>query len=359
MREFKVDDSNKSVWRLICKRYTQGYRWLLRGIAKPDGLWEITKFHPKHTCDMGQSRADHFNLDINMIAHVLLKHIEETPRMPIKTCISMVHSKNGKIISKRKGFLRRRRAFEMIFETWESSFQGVAPGIWRLYNMLILGNRVVRLAAFRGQKFSTSSFGHSNQVLMVLLSAFNVIWIDGTYVYGRYDIKLLIAVGMDANGSIIPLAFSIAANECSETWGMFLTHLQTHVIKGRQGICVLSDRHKDILHNMRTMKGWQPLHAYHRYCLRNLKANLQTKFGNGTVNKLMWGLRCRSTKKMGQKWSAKEVSEEAYVWLMKLEVEKWTLYAWRKERWGMLTHERLESFNGLLKSTRGLPSPQW
>ena len=80
MREFKVNDSNRSVWRLICKRHTQGCRWLLRGIVKPDGLWEITKFHPKHTCDMGQSRADHFNLDINMIAHVLLKHIEETPR---------------------------------------------------------------------------------------------------------------------------------------------------------------------------------------------------------------------------------------------------------------------------------------
>ena len=94
---------------------------------------------------------------------------------------------------------------------------------------------------------------------------------------------------MDANGSIFPLAFAIAANESNETWGMFLTHLQTHVIKGRQGICVLSDRHKGILHNMRTLEGWQPPHAYHRYCLRHLKANLQTKFGNDTVNKLMWG----------------------------------------------------------------------
>ncbi|XP_059292428.1 uncharacterized protein LOC132045868 [Lycium ferocissimum] len=231
MREFKVDDSNKSIWRLVCKRKTQGCRWLLRGIVKPDGLWEITKFHPKHTCDMGQSRADHFNLDINMIAHVLLKHIEETPRMPIKTCISMVHSKYGKIISKRKGFLGHRHAFEMIFGTWESSFRAL-PG-----------------------------------------------WDD---VYGRYDIKLLIVVDMDANGSIFPLAFVITANESNETWGMFLTHLKTHVIKGRQGICVLSDSHKGILHNMRTLEGWQPPHVYHRYCLRHLKANLQKKFGNDT-----------------------------------------------------------------------------
>ena len=82
-----------------------------------------------------------------------------------------------------------------------------------------------------------------------------MISIDGTHVYGRYDIKLLIAVGMDANGSIFPLAFAIAANESNKTWGMFLTHLKTHVIKSRRGICVLSDRHKGILHNMHTLEG--------------------------------------------------------------------------------------------------------
>ncbi|XP_059285609.1 uncharacterized protein LOC132039080 [Lycium ferocissimum] len=151
-----------------------------------------------------------------MIAHVLLKHIEETPRMPIKTCISMVHSKYGKIISKRKGFLGRRRAFEMIFGTWESSFQALPwymatlkhdnPDTvvqWRL-----LEGRIFNFV-FWAFKPSIDGFAHCR----------NVISIDGTHVYGRYDIKLLIAVGMDANGSIFPLAFAIAANESNETWG--------------------------------------------------------------------------------------------------------------------------------------------
>ncbi|XP_059294526.1 uncharacterized protein LOC132047507 [Lycium ferocissimum] len=222
MREFKVNDSNKSVWRLICKPHTQGCRWLLWGIAKPDGLWEITKFHPKHTYDMGQSRADHFNLNINMIAHVLLKHIEETPRMPIKTCISMIHSKYGKIISKRKGFLGRGHVFETIFGTWESSFQAL-PGYMAalkhanpgtVVQWWLLEGRIFDFV-FWAFKLSIDRFAHCQ----------NVISIDGMHVYGRYDIKLLIAVGMDANGSIFPLAFAIAANESNETWGMFLTHL--------------------------------------------------------------------------------------------------------------------------------------
>ncbi|XP_059295349.1 uncharacterized protein LOC132048666 [Lycium ferocissimum] len=197
MREFKVDDSNRSVWRLICRRHTQGYRWLLRGIAKPDGLWEITKFHPKHTCDMEQSRADHCNLDINMIAHVLLKHIEET-----QGCLSKL--------------VLAWSTQNMALSGYMATLQHANPSTvvqWRL-----LEGRIFYFV-FWAFKSVIDGFAHCK----------NVISIDGTHVYGRYDIKLLIAVGMDANGSIFPLAFAIAANESNETWGMFLTHLQTHL----------------------------------------------------------------------------------------------------------------------------------
>ena len=80
MREFKVDRSNTKIWRLVCRRRYQGCEWLLRGIVKPDGMWAITKFRERHTCDMEENRADHYNLDTNMIAQVLLKDIAETPR---------------------------------------------------------------------------------------------------------------------------------------------------------------------------------------------------------------------------------------------------------------------------------------
>ncbi|XP_070044888.1 uncharacterized protein [Nicotiana tomentosiformis] len=58
-----------------------------------------------------------------------------------------------------------------------------------------------------------------------------VISIDGTHVYGKYDIKLLIAVEVDTNGQIFPLAFAICANESQETWTLFLNHLKEHVVK--------------------------------------------------------------------------------------------------------------------------------
>ncbi|XP_075103541.1 uncharacterized protein LOC142178110 [Nicotiana tabacum] len=58
-----------------------------------------------------------------------------------------------------------------------------------------------------------------------------VIFIDETYVYRNYDIKILIAVEIDANGSTFPLAFAICANESQQTWTWFLNHLKQHVVR--------------------------------------------------------------------------------------------------------------------------------
>ncbi|XP_060200549.1 uncharacterized protein LOC132628802 [Lycium barbarum] len=144
-----------------------------------------------------------------------------------------------------------------------------------------------------------------------------VISIDDTHVYGVYDIKLLIAVGMDVNVSIFPLVFAIAANKSNETWGMFLTHLRSYIIKDHMGICVLSDRHHDIF----------------------------TQWLQWSINKKM---ACKDGDDQGSE-------SKAYTWLKKIKVEKWTLYADEGWRWGTLTTNSSESFNDLLKSARGLP----
>lgn len=45
-----------------------------------------------------------------------------------------------------------------------------------------------------------------------------VILINETHVYDKYDLKLLIAFGVNANCQIFPLAFAIAANESTKIW---------------------------------------------------------------------------------------------------------------------------------------------
>ncbi|XP_070013900.1 uncharacterized protein [Nicotiana sylvestris] len=156
-----------------------------------------------------------------------------------------------------------------------------------------------------------------------------LISIDDTHVYGKYDIKLLIVVAVDANGQIFPLAFAICANESQET---------------------------GILSSVENLPAWQEPYAYHRYCVRHFKANFQKAYPNKDLHDLMW---MEATDHQQHKFRMhmeyiRQEDEAAYRWLMRHDPEKWTLHADGGRRWGTLTTNVSESFNGLLKSIRGL-----
>ncbi|XP_070009520.1 uncharacterized protein [Nicotiana sylvestris] len=174
---------------------------------------------------MDTFNGNHFNLDIDLIFLVLIPHIEATIRYKIKECITAVHQEHGHTITKRKAYLGRKRAFEIVY--------------------------------------AVDGFSHCRPLISI----------DDTHVYGKYDIKLLIAVTVDANGQIFPLAFAICANESQETWTLFLNHLKEHVVKQRSGVCLISDRHGGILSSVENLPTWQELYAYHRYCVRHFKVN--------------------------------------------------------------------------------------
>ncbi|XP_070004383.1 uncharacterized protein [Nicotiana sylvestris] len=113
----------------------------------------------------------------------------------------------------------------------------------------------------------------------------------------------------DANGGIFPLAFAIYANESQETWTLFLNHLKEHIVKQRSSICLISDRHGD-----------------HQECKFRRRMEL-----------------------------IRQEDPEAYHWLMRHELEKWTWHKDSGRRCEILTINMSESFKGLLKCVCGLP----
>ena len=75
-----------------------------------------------------------------------------------------------------------------------------------------------------------------------------VISIDGTHLYGKYQGKLLVATATDANNKVFPLAFATVDCELRSSWRWFLQCLRDtigHVIPN-EGICIISDRHLGI-----------------------------------------------------------------------------------------------------------------
>jgi hypothetical protein len=75
--------------------------------------------------------------------------------------------------------------------------------------------------------------------------------IDDTLLTGKYEGTLLIVLGIDAYCQLVPFVFAIVEKENGGSWGWFL-HLVRRVFVGPgREICVISDRHTEILNAIR------------------------------------------------------------------------------------------------------------
>ena len=116
-----------------------------------------------------------------------------------------------------------------------------------------------------------------------------MISINGMYLYEKFKSKILIAIGVDAENEIYPLAYAIVDEEMTANWSWFFFQLRTYIVKDRNGIYLISDRHPDILNAITDESiGWSPPRAYHQYCLRHICSNFNTHFKNMQLKKAVW-----------------------------------------------------------------------
>ena len=111
-----------------------------------------------------------------------------------------------------------------------------------------------------------------------------VLYVDGTFLYGKYKSVLLTAEAVDGNNAILHVAFALVEKENKDNWEYFMSMLQSSICNGRDDICVISDRHISIKHAMK-QPTWRA-HP-HRYCLRHVVSNYNTKFKNAQMKNII------------------------------------------------------------------------
>ncbi|XP_070057016.1 uncharacterized protein [Nicotiana tomentosiformis] len=147
--------------------------------------------------------GNHFNLDVDLIYLVLILHIEASIRYKIKECITSIHQEYDYTITKRKAFLGRKHAFEIIYGNWDKSFAALPKYMdalqhfnprtvveWKIERSLGIPAYIFKYV-FWAFKPAIDGFLHCRPVISI----------HDTHVYGKYDNKLLIAVAVDANGN--------------------------------------------------------------------------------------------------------------------------------------------------------------
>ncbi|KAI0520548.1 hypothetical protein KFK09_008024 [Dendrobium nobile] len=284
--------------------------------------------------------------------------IKQQLDMKPKEVIARIESKFEMKISYMKAWDARRKAIESIFGSYEESYRSLIRFMEAI--RLTQPGTVSNIEMVGGSRFkalfwafgpSISGWQHCRPVLSL----------DGTFLLGKYRGTLLVAVGIDANGGLFPLAFAVVESESNESWVWFLKNLHdlVEVVKLRQNLCIISDKHPGLVRGCREIFP----NAVHRHCLRHLRENYKkflrrkaipdveglciNMYLAGTTDDIV-----NFTRMMNH---IKNVKQEAYDWLIERDVSKWSLLFDNGFRYGIMTTNASECFNGVIKRARGLP----
>ncbi|KAF7839859.1 uncharacterized protein G2W53_008341 [Senna tora] len=154
----------------------------------------------------------------------------------------------------------------------ESKAKGYSPSVWKLEKLLQIASQVV------GSRFTFCTWYDSEPIVQI----------DGTFLYGKYRGTLLIATSQDGDTHVVPFAFAIVEGENKEAWSWFLSNIRQHVVKERQNLCLISDRHGGILFAVADERvQWHPPCAHHVFCIRHLASNLNSEHKDPWLKKTL------------------------------------------------------------------------
>ncbi|XP_071739158.1 uncharacterized protein [Rutidosis leptorrhynchoides] len=105
-----------------------------------------------------------------------------------------------------------------------------------------------------------------------------IIIVDAAHLKGGYLGTNLVAVAMDGNNGILPLAYGIGEGETNSVWSWFFGNLRDHLmsygmVDRMSEITFISDRAASIAHGIANVFP----EAFHAHCARHLFMNIKTK----------------------------------------------------------------------------------
>ncbi|KAK4392362.1 hypothetical protein Sango_2014000 [Sesamum angolense] len=295
-----------------------------------------------------------------MIATHLLGMVRQDPAYDIKFVQQNVKDQFGFEISYHKAWQSLKAAREQVYGTCESSVQ-------KLPRFMAFVQKLNPRTVVEWLNLDTDRPGV--QMLHYVFWAFrpciegfrwrrNVISVDGTHLYTKYKHKLLVAVTLDANQQVLPLAFMLVDEESLASWRWFLEMLAKHLLPNDDDrVCLISDRHSGLISGINYVTAFKFPRGVHRFCLCHVCSNFNKKFNNIRLKDLCWraGAEVNARKFERTMTEIRELNEEAYNWLGMIDKTQWMLShdgGWRN---GILTTNMSKCVNGVLKGVKRLP----
>ncbi|KAK1557544.1 hypothetical protein Q3G72_026703 [Acer saccharum] len=245
IRVFKSDTTRYQVRCIV-----EDCNWRLRAAKVHNSdYFQIRKFDNQHTC----STEAQFPHQRQASARVIGEHIQEKFRdhrlYKPKEIIHDMQREFGISCNYHKGYRARHIALEEVQGTPVESYS-ILPSYLYMLEQANPGT-VTDLHTDSSNRFMYMFFCLKACIDGFLSSIRPVIVIDGTFLKGPHRGVLFVAVCMDGNEQIFPLAFGVGDSETNEAWEWFLTKL--HKAVGEvDDLVIVSDRKGEL-----TAGGWR------------------------------------------------------------------------------------------------------
>ena len=320
----------------------------------------------------------HRNMTTDFIANEIYGMVMDKMHLEPKMIIRRIQCKYHFNISYAKAWRAKQRVFERRFGTCEASYDNI-PRMLQIiaqrnpdssYSFKEIpnhsGGRTILQRAF----FCLGPCVRAFQFCLPLLC------IDGTFLTGKYRGTILAAIGVDGNNQLMLVAFAFIESENTDSWLWFLQLVKQHVVVGRTNVCLISDRHAEILQAINTLQNggdtfppiWFDVHNY--WCTRHMGANFHDHLKNKDLMDLFKRLAAQNQErkfktlwKMLDRLTAKHAGDDADPpatrpfsdWIRHVPKQKWALlYDTDGRRYGILTTNNAESYNMIMHGVRSL-----
>ncbi|XP_077215852.1 uncharacterized protein LOC143850495 [Tasmannia lanceolata] len=181
----------------------------------------------------------------------------------------------------------------------------------------------------------------------------HIVLVDGAHLRGKYLGILLIVIGVDGYNGLYPLAFRVVETENEDSWEWFLKLLKRYVLPEQMNVfTICSDRQKGLLQAVPTIFS----NCYHSYCMRHLTANFRSDFKDLLLERLFWraARTLRESVFIETIEKIKAKNERAHKWISNIPKKNWANFYFKRDRYDVLTMNRSECFNTVLKDARKL-----
>lgn len=348
----KKNDSGRASG--IC--VAEGCSWRIHASWVPsEQVFRIKKMNKTHTCGGESWKSAHPTK--NWLVGIIKDRLGDTPHHKPKEIANSIFRDFGIELS----YSQVWRAIEDAKEQLQGSYKESYDQLPWLCEKVVETNpgTVAKLVTNEEQRFQRLFISFHASIQGFHNGCRPLLFLDAMSLKSKYQEILLVATAVDGNDGFFPIAFAVVDVENDDSWHWFLEQLKS-AVSTSGSITFISDREKGLQKSV--LEVFENVHLGYsiHHLLENFKKNLKGPFHGDGRNALPGSLlaAAHAVRLDGYKKYCeliKQVSSNAYDWVMQIEPEYWTTALFKGEAYNHLTVNVAESYTKVIEEVRELP----